>query len=265
MTCLGSHTTFFIMEQRRPFKASFSSYLKARRAAAVAASAAARATAYMRRRPRPSGYAYPVRRYSRRPGDRGFVTANDYKFVDLLGQTITMDTTGSVTLLATIAQGNTVNQREGKSAQLTSVRIRGNQRAGSTTTIADGAQYLVWDRQPNKALAAVADVLTSATSNAFPNRENAQRFVILKNFRCSFAGNTATPAAGTEIIDIDEYVKLPRECVTSYTTADTTGVIGDIISGALLWVSVGDIGAGTASATSTLSFRVNFRDQVYTA
>ena len=174
-------------------------------------------------------------------------------------------TTGSVTLLATIAQGNTVNQREGKSAQLTSVRIRGNQRAGSTTTIADGAQYLVWDRQPNKALAAVADVLTSATSNAFPNRENAQRFVILKNFRCSFAGNTATPAAGTEIIDIDEYVKLPRECVTSYTTADTTGVIGDIISGALLWVSVGDIGAGTASATSTLSFRVNFRDQVYTA
>jgi hypothetical protein len=130
----------------------------------------------------------------------------------------------------------------------------------ATTTVSQAANYLVWDRQPNKALAAITDVLDSISSYSFPKRENAQRFMIIKQWRQAFAGNTTTPAASIINAVVDDYVKLPAECVTCYTSADTTGVIGDIITGALLFISVGDLAAGTADAQSNLGFRVNFRD-----
>lgn len=138
--------------------------------------------------------------------------------------------------------------------------MRGLVQADATSLVPQWANYLVWDRQPNKALAAITDVLDSANSLSFPKRENAQRFKIIKQWRGTFAGNITTPAGDTVEVDVDEYVKLPPECVSSFTTADTTGVIGDIITGALLFISVGNIAAGTSDANTQLGFRVNFRD-----
>lgn len=234
-------------------KARSFAYKTRARAAAAAIVKAARGYG------KPRGWQVKRKRWPNQSA-RGFMAGNDYKFVDLAAANYQNDTTGSITLIATIPQGTTVNTREGKSAQLTSVRVRGFIESKAATTVAQAACYLVWDRQPNKALAAIADVLVSASSNAFPNRENAQRFVIIKSWRYGFAGNTTAPAAQPTTIPVDDYVKLPRECVTSFTSADTTGVIGDIISGALLFITVGTIAAGTAAAESQLAFRVNFRD-----
>jgi len=190
---------------------------------------------------------------------RGFLAGNDAKFVDLALGTYANNTTGSITLVATIPQGTTVNAREGKACQLTSVRIRGRVQADATTTTTAYANYLVWDSQPNKALAAITDVLGSADPSAFPNRENAQRFKIIKQWRGTLSGNTTAPAATDVTVDVDDYIPL-KDCVTSFTAADTTGVIGNIVTGALLFVSVGSTVAGTADANTIVGFRVNFKD-----
>lgn len=198
---------------------------------------------------------WSVRRSGFRKLDR-----SDYKFVDLASATYANNTTGSVTLVATIPQGSTVNNRDGKSCQLTSVRIRGRIVADTTATTQGVACALVWDRQPNKALAALLDVYDVATTNNFPNRENSGRFRIIKEWRDVLNGNSNAPASGPVILNMNEYIKLPYECVSSYTTADTTGVIGDIITGALLFITWGSVVAGTADANTTAAFRVNFRD-----
>lgn len=245
----------FRRQPSRSFKPGFVPYAGARRTSAIAASRVLRQALVATRRPaRPTGW-----RVARRAG-RSVLRQSDFKYVDLANASYEASTTGSITLVATIPQGNTVNNREGKSCQLTSCRVRGVVSVASTTTTVQAAAYLVWDRQPNKALAAITDVLDSVSSYSFPKRENSERFMIIKQWRCVLEGNSAAPATGDEQIDIDDYVKLPPECVSSYTVADTTGVIGDLITGALLFVTCGNRATGTTAASFTVGFRVNFRD-----
>lgn len=194
---------------------------------------------------------------------RGFVGARgDAKFFDLASATYACNTSGSITHLSVIPQGTTVSSREGKSSRVTSVSCRGSIRADVATTVADYAVYLVWDYQPNKALAAILDVLDTVSSASFPKRENNARFKIIKKYTGSLSGNVTTPAAGNEIVRIDDYIKLPKDANIMCTVADTTGAIGNVIQGALLLVTCGDVVAGTADANAILGFRMNFTDQL---
>lgn len=194
---------------------------------------------------------------------RGFVgSRGDAKYFDTALATYVADTTGQRTHLSIVPQGTTVNTREGKAFRCTSVNVRGKVSAGTTTTIANYAGYLVWDYQPNKALALVADILDTASSNSFPRRENNERFKIIKKYYGLVIGNTTTPTVGTEAYEIDDYVKLPKDANVLCTAADTTGAIGNTIQGALIWVSVGDIAAGTAAAQFVVGFRLNFTDRI---
>lgn len=194
---------------------------------------------------------------------RGFVPGAlgaDAKYFDVASATYAANTTGSITHLNIIAQGNTINKREGKAYRIKNIQIRGVIESDTTTTRAQVAFYLVWDKQPNKALAAITDIFDTVDSNSFTKRENTGRFRILKKWHRVVIGNTTTPATGRECIDVDKYLKLPKDLVTMCTTADTTGVIGDIITGALLWVSMGSVVAGTADANFTGGFRIGFSD-----
>lgn len=194
---------------------------------------------------------------------RGFVgSRGDAKYFDTALATYEASTTGSITHLSIVPQGTTVNTREGKAFRATSVNVRGKISAKTTTTIANYACYLVWDYQPNKALAAITDVLDSASSNSFPKRENNERFKIIKKYYGLLIGNTTTPTVGTEAYEIDDYVKLPKDANVLLTAADTTGVIGNTIQGALLFVTVGDIATGTAAAQAVVGFRMNFTDRI---
>ena len=194
---------------------------------------------------------------------RGFVQGAlgaDAKYFDVGSQAYACNTTGTITHLNVIAQGNTINNREGKAYRIKNIQVRGVIESDTTTTRAQCACYLVWDRQPNKALAGITDILDSVNSNSFTKRENTGRFRILKKWHRVVIGNITTPTTGRECIDVDKYLKLPKDLVTMCTTADTTGVIGDIISGALLWVTVGSVAAGTADANFTGGFRIGFSD-----
>jgi len=194
---------------------------------------------------------------------RGFVGARgDAKFFDVGSASYANDTTGSITHLSVIPQGVTVNTREGKACRVTSCNIRGRIFAGTTATFNTVASYLVWDYQPNKVIAGITDIFDSANSLSFPKRENNERFRIIKKWYCTLSGNGTAPATGDETMAIDDYVRMPEDANILCTTADTTGVIGDTIQGALYFVSLGNVAAGTAAATSTVGFRLNFTDKL---
>lgn len=193
---------------------------------------------------------------------RGFLgPAGDQKFHDVAFFGSVMNTTGAISHLDVIPTGTGVSTREGKCCQITSFQVRGECQSGTTTAVALGAVYFVWDYQPNKALAAVLDVLDTASANSFIKRENASRFRILAQRHYSMTGLLGTPATGCEQFAVEEFIRVPASSsVVTCTINDTTGVIADRVSGALLMVTVGDTAAGTAAPNYNVGIRVNFRD-----
>jgi len=257
------------MQYRRPYK-PYAFRKQPGRAYRAGVAAAARRGAYALNRPgfirNRSGLiramassTFGRRRYTR-AGDRGYLLGNDYKFVDLAAASYAASTTGTVTLVATIPQGTTVNSRLGRACQLTSCRVRGSQSNVASGITQTYVAYLVWDRQPNKALAAVTDIFDTVASQSFPNASNRQRFKILKSWQYASTSSNTSPDEDT-VSRIDDYVKLPKECMTCYTDADTTGVIGDIVTCALLFVTMGDQALGAPSnPIFNIGFRTNFRE-----
>lgn len=194
---------------------------------------------------------------------RGFVGGRgDAKFFDLANAAYVINTTDSLTHLSPVAQGTTVNTREGKAFRCTSINVRGHIAVDTTTILTTYAVYLVWDYQPNKVIATIANIFDTVSSFSFPNRENNERFVIVKKWYGSLSGNSTTPATGGEVVPIDDYVRLPMDANVLYTTADTTGAIGNVIQGALYLVTLGNLAAGTNDANASLGFRLNFTEKM---
>lgn len=179
-------------------------------------------------------------------------------YVDTADATYALDTTGSVTLLNTVAQGAAVTQRVGKKIALKGLQCRGNIFSNSATTLADGAILIVYDKRPTGALPLITDILTAVSTNAMNNDNNAGRFSILKRIDQILIGNSATPATGGEAHDSDWWLDLKgRETVYK---AAATGGIGDIEQGALYLVTLGGNAAGTSAASFAAAFRLRFLD-----
>lgn len=178
-------------------------------------------------------------------------------YVDLGSANYNLDTTGSIALVNTVAQGASVNQRIGKKYRLKSFQIRGFVQANTTATTCEGAILLVYDKRPTGALPGITDILVSANSKAFANDANSDRFFTLRRLDYVFAGNPAAPTAAT-LHDIEEYVKCNRPVVCK---AAGTGAIGDIAEGAVYILSVGTQAAGATAAQATLDIRVRFVDE----
>lgn len=193
---------------------------------------------------------------------RGFVTvlAQESKYFDVAFANFTCNTTGDLRHIDAVTQGDAVTQRQGKSWQNRNIQIRGKLIADTTSTATHVAMYLIWDRQPNKALAAVTDVLDTATPTSFMRRENKGRFLTIKKWQRAVIGNTTAPATGRELAIIDKWIKLPEECVAQCTAADTTGAIGNRVTGALLFFTISDVAGATADAQFGVQFRIGFKD-----
>lgn len=193
---------------------------------------------------------------------RRLIGMADAKYHDVAAASYACDTTGSITHLDVVPQGDSVNNRTGKAWLNTSLNIRGTVTSNAATTATVAAIYIVWDKQPNKALPAITDVLDSVSSLSFTKRENAQRFTIVRKLRYSLEGDTGSLSNQTRStqFDVDEYVRLPRDAVALATTSDTTGAIGNRITGALYAITVGNVTAGTTASTAALSYRLNIKD-----
>jgi len=190
--------------------------------------------------------------------NRRGVASRETGFVDLASAGYGLSTTGTITLIATVAQGASVSQRVGKKILWKSLQFRGFINAGDTGTIADYAIIIVYDKRPTGVMPAITDVLNTANSLSFNNDANSGRFRILKRIDGVMIGNNLTPDTGCEMVDVSYYLKL-RGLPCVYKAA-ATGAIGDIEEGALYQITVGNIAAGTANPALTGGFRTRFID-----
>lgn len=179
-------------------------------------------------------------------------------YVDLANAPYNNDTTGSIALIATIAQGAAVTQRIGKKAVYKSLQMRGFIQSNANTTVADAAILIVYDREPTNTLPAITDILNTASAASFLNDVNSDRFKIVRRFDYTLTGNSTTPATGNEAHSVDEYIDLKGMPVQFKAAA--TGAIGDLAIGALYVVTVGNQVAGLTAAQSALGFRTRFYD-----
>lgn len=183
-------------------------------------------------------------------------TLNESGFVDAnISQNA--DTTGAISLLATIAQGASVNQRVGKKCMYQSIQVRGRAISSTTTTISTMALLIVYDKRPTGALPAVTDILVSANVNSLNNDTNGGRFQIVRRYQHAMIGNTITPSTGAECYKIDDFIKFRRPLVGK---AAATGAIGDIEEGALYVVAVGQNVAGSTASDYIMQYRVRFTE-----
>lgn len=197
----------------------------------------------------------------RRAPIRGFVgRAGENKFFDVALANYNCDTTGTMTHLDIVTQGDTVNSRDGRKFMPTWVNFRGYIVNGATSVSTDSAVILLWDKQPNKALAAVTDFLDSASSLSQNKRENASRFLVIRRWDFAMTGKNDGTTTSGYVRNFDKFVRLPRGLIAECTPADTTGAIGNRVTGALLLCTVGRTAAGTTSAIFSAAIRVGFKD-----
>ena len=192
--------------------------------------------------------------------NRRGVASRETGFIDLAVAGYALDTTGSVTLLNTVAQGASVNQRVGKKIILKGLQARGLCQNGATATINDVAFLIVYDKRPTGSLPAVTDILATASSTAFNNDANSGRFQILKRVDTVLLGNSNAAANQTDAMAFSADFWLDLKGLPTTFKAAGTGAIGDQEEGSLLLVTVGNVAAGTAAATAFLGFRLRFLD-----
>lgn len=194
----------------------------------------------------------------------GRVMSKETGYVDLAAATYGLDTTGSVTLLNTVAQGASVNQRVGKKIVLKGLQCRGNMLNNNTATGNDIAFMIVYDKRPTGALPTITDILATATSFSMNNDANAGRFRILKRHDDVLIGNLSLTGAVANAVteatqkSADWYLDL-KGIPTTYKAA-ATGAIADIEEGALYLVTIGNVATGTAAASLSAGFRLRFLD-----
>lgn len=186
----------------------------------------------------------------------------ELKYVDLANASYAGDTTGSVTALNLIAEGDDNTMRQGRQVVIKSVQLRGNVNPYDTATPqpVKARMLLVWDNAVNSgSLPAISAILAQAVPNSFPLIDNAQRFTILADRAFVFGpcndAATQSYSAVPGIYDIELYKKL--NLPVQYT--GTSATIGAVQNGGLYLVTLGDQSA-TNGATFKIATRVRFVD-----
>lgn len=177
---------------------------------------------------------------------------NDYSS----GVNLPFDTTGSIQLIATVAQGTTVGTRVGKKIMWKSLQMRGMIISNAAANYNNCCLLVVYDKRPTGSLPAITDILDAANAAAMNNDANSGRFVILSRRQWILEANAGAPN-GKSNASVDDFVKINRYC--EYKAAGT-GAIADISSGAVYVVSVGSNAPGTGAAASNFAFRMRFID-----
>lgn len=167
-----------------------------------------------------------------------------------------IDTTTEVVnnTLNLVTQGDSFNNRDGATIQISSVQIVGRvtQVPGAAATSAPIAYiWLVWDKQPNGAAATATGAtgyLTSATANeALPTVPLQYRFKTLKRWVIPLSSQAGVTTAYNNVSQEVEFFKKFKTPIEVRFTANA-GTIADIASNNLLLI------AGAADSDDTITF-----------
>ncbi len=184
----------------------------------------------------------------------------EFKFIDTDVDLASFVTTGSVIQGFVIPEGDGQSEREGRKVRIKSIEWRGTITLVSSTVINEGTDTVrlmaVWDKQANKALPAVTDILLFAVQESFKNLEQSGRFITLwdKSFviNCKgLAGDGTTSDTAPASKWFHYYRKLNIEMI--YDNVATTGVIATINSNNIVLLVISRL--GNAGIVSTLRFR----------
>lgn len=196
-------------------------------------------------------------------------------------QTQAISTTATFDVVNLPQEGASFYNRIGRKIMMRSLHLCG-QIVRSAAVAGTVSEYLrvmvVYDRQPNKAAPAIADLLlnydnaggTVTNSLSSLNMNNAERFAILRDIRIHIPqeGNVAaTQQTGIQsIIDyqtnrtnINEYIKL-KDLETHFASSTNPSAIGDCTTGALWVVTFGNLAAGTANYQLNYTTRLRYHD-----
>jgi len=173
-------------------------------------------------------------------------------------------TGASAYCLNQVPRGDSSITRNGRRFANTAIALRGAIVAGTAGVTSMAAMILVWDRHPNQgaAIPAFSTVFSQQFATSLTNKDNAPRFKILRRWVWPIIGNqTAGQTTDCSIIYFDEFVKMKNK-VTLLTTADSTGLLPDMVEGSLLLYCMGiDNTAGNDAPTLLgLQTRLYFSD-----
>ena len=178
-------------------------------------------------------------------------------FVDLATANYACNTTGSVTLIATIPQGAGTSERIGKKVLLKSLQCHGQLVSNTDTSLTNVGYLIVYDSRPTGNLPAITDILEDIDPGSFNNDDNASRFQVLKRVDEVLVGSTTAGLTSKSAFNQEWYMRIPK--IMTFKSA-ATGAIGDIETGALYLVTIGGGGAGTTAGSFVASFRTRYVD-----
>lgn len=192
--------------------------------------------------------------------------SQELKSFDITAASCNMNTGGTVQVLNLPVVGTDYDDRIGRKITIKSVYVRGFGyiQAAATGGSAQDApiqlhrMILVWDKQPNAAIAAITDILAIATSSSHLNLNNRDRFLVLKDKQWVVGPLNATQGLnGNCGYPIKVYKKMNFEAVYNGTNG---GTIADITTGALLLVTIGDVASGLDDGVANVKTRIRFVD-----
>ncbi len=159
-----------------------------------------------------------------------FLVVPELKFVDI-DHVISPSTSGTVTLLSAVAQGDGESERVGRKATIVDLMFQGHIVFGGASLAATTNTVrvdVVQDHSTNGATFSVADYCSTAgtsTENSYRDLSHMGRFTTLWSKRFTMAasagaGDGTTNIGGQSIRDVDVHLKmcLPIEFDNTFTT-----------------------------------------------
>lgn len=189
--------------------------------------------------------------------NRRLASTMSTKFVDG-AISASASTTPVINLVATILQGPDETMRLGRNVVYTSLSWKGILQGGSAGSQSVARLIILYDRQPNRALPAAADILNGGTVFAMRNNDNQDRFVFLYDKVQSVIGTSTS--TGTESAQRVWNKAIPLKKLVANYQSGATGAIGEITTGSLIYMTVGNLASGTTAPVFTLNFRTRFAD-----
>jgi len=169
----------------------------------------------------------------------------------------TDSTTARIVLLNGMAQGTTASTRIGRRVNLKSFELKFTVSGGTATTFSTCRYAVVLDRQANAAAPNFTDIYDSAHPTALRNISNKARFQVLwDSDMLAICGNNTTFTDASRR-NVTHYLKIN---VPTQYNAGTAGTVGDIQTGALYFVAIGDVVSGTTAPVCVGNLRLRYSD-----
>lgn len=176
------------------------------------------------------------------------------KYFDIT-ENVAIDTAGAVECLNDMQNGTSAITRLGNQIKIWSFEIKATSKVTDTTGVAQTHRYcLVLDKQPNGVLADHDDVWVDGLVMGLRNLDNRKRFKILMD---KIVNLSAWGQSGA-LITWSKYIPFKKPILVEYNSTNG-GDIGDIITNALLFFSLGNYSA-TFSGNLTARIRIRYTD-----